>query len=360
MTTRVCVFVLTVGALCLVAGCTPAAPQEGTSETVVPAEVQAAEVGNIRAVIHVTGVITSAPGAELVVVAPQPARVVELPKAEGDRVTRGDVLVRFEIPSTSADATRQRSEVARAQARIENAKAAQARAHGLFERGIAARKEMEDADRELLDAQADLAGFEATRAAADTVAARSTVLATFDGVVAKRFHNPGDLVDASASDPVLRIIDPRRLEVTASIPIADVSRTTIGASARLIGAADGSKVTLKVVSRPTLIEPGTAAAPVRLAFVTPASFAVGTPVQLDIDAEEHKKVVLVPTTAIVREGAETAVFVAVEGKAQRRPLTVGLSNDTHVEVLSNLKPGELVITRGQAGLPDGAAIRIEK
>ena len=41
---------------------------------------------------------------------------------------------------------------------------------------------------------------------------RATVRATFDGVVAKRMHNPGDLVEATSGDPVLRIIDPRRLE----------------------------------------------------------------------------------------------------------------------------------------------------
>ncbi len=345
--------------LCGVAGCGRAAPEEVESETVVPVAVERAEAGSIRAVIHATGVVTPAPGAEYLVVAPQPARVVEMPKGEGDRVARGDLLVRFEIPSTSADAARQRAELTRARARVENAKAAQERAHDLFDRGVAARKEVEDADRELIDAQADLTGAEAALTAADVVAARATVVAAFDGIVAKRFHNPGDLVDATVTDPVLRIVDPRRLEVTASIPIADVQRTTIGATARLTGAASDSQPTLRVASRPAVVEPGTAAVPVRLTFVTPAALAVGTPVQLDIDAEEHTGVVLVPVSAVVREGAEIAVFVVANDKAERRAVTVGLSDDAHVEVRSGLKSGEQVITTGQAGLPDGAVIRIE-
>ncbi len=93
--------------------------------------------------------------------------------------------------------------------------------HDLFDRGVAARKEVEDADRAVADAQAALAQAEAARAAANLVAARSVVRATFDGVVAKRYHNPGDLVEPVSADPVLRVIDPRRLEVVASVPLAD-------------------------------------------------------------------------------------------------------------------------------------------
>ena len=87
---------------------------------------------------------------------------------------------------------------------------------------------------------------------------------------------------------------------------------------------------------------------------------MGTPVQVEIDAEEHTNVVLVPVDAIVREGDETAVFVAVANKAQRRPVVVGITDATHAEIKSGVKAGEQVIVHGQAGLPDGAAITTEK
>ena len=58
----------------------------------------------------------------------------------------------------------------------------------------------------------------------------------------------------------------------------------------------------------------------------------------------------------MHEGGQTSVLVAAAGKAQRRAIVTGLADDEHVEVRSGLKAGELVITRGQAGLPDGAAI----
>jgi multidrug efflux pump subunit AcrA (membrane-fusion protein) len=104
---------------------------------------------------------------------------------------------------------------------------------------------------------------------------------------------------------------------------------------------------------------GTAAVPVRLAFSMPTAFAVGTPVEVEVDAEEHSNVVLIPSAALVREGDETAVFVTADNKAKRRPVTIGLEDNQHVEVRSGLTAGELVITHGHLGLPDGAAVVVE-
>jgi len=343
--------------LLLCGGCTREPVEEVESETVVSVKTEDATVGNIRGVVHATAIVNPAPGADLVVVAPESARIAELPKAPGDSVRRGDVLVRFEIPSMTAEVQRQQAEVARAQATLNNAKAAQTRATELFQRGVAARKEAEEANRAAVDAEAAVAQAQASLSAAETVAARATVFAAFDGVVVKRQHNPGDLVEASASDAVLRVIDPRRLEVIASVPLADIARIEVGAPAHLEKVAGETReVALKVLSRPAAVEAGTGTVPVRLGFSAPSNLPAGIPVQVEIQAEEHRNVVLVPAVAVVREGDETAVFVAAGGKAERRAVTLGLNDGTHVEIASGIKAGEKVIVDGQAGLPDGAAI----
>ena len=283
------------------AGCGKASTEEVQTETVVPVTTAPAMVGAIRAVIRATGDVNPGPGAELIVTAPQPARIVEITKAEGDRVQRGEVLVRFEIPDLSANVVSQGAQVTAATARVRVARENQTRLQDLFTRGVASRKEVEDADKELADAQSALSQAQAGQGSAQQLASRATVAATFNGVIAKRNHNPGDLVDAATTDFVLRVIDPTRLQVDASVAIPDLSRINIGASARVVVAEGQDPIPMKVASRPAAVEPGTAAAPVRLTFQSTPSLAIGTPVQVEIDAEEHTNVVLVPAEAIVRE-----------------------------------------------------------
>lgn len=345
--------------LAATAACRKQTAEEVVSQTVVPVVAAPATTGPIRGRVHATGLVSPAPGGDLVVIAPEAARIVEIPHPEGNRVQQGDVLVRFEIPSSAAEAQKQAAEVQRAQAALANAKANQERAHDLFDRGIAARKDVEDADRAAADTQAALAQAEAARGAANTVAARSVVRATFDGVVAKRYHNPGDLVEPVSGDPVLRVIDPRRLEVVASVPLADSPRMVIGAPARLTAPAAGDPVVgLKVLSRPAAVEPGTATVPIRLSFNAPTNFPIGTPVEVEIEAELHSNAVLIPASALVREGEETAAFVVNGERAQRRPVHIGLRDGEHIEIVSGVKAGEMVVVDGQAGLPDGAPISI--
>jgi RND family efflux transporter MFP subunit len=282
-----------------------------------------------------------------------------MPHAAGDRVRRGDLLVRFEIPNARAEVRRQEAEVSRGEATVDNARRAQARACQLFDRGVAAGKEVEEANRGVADAEAALAEARASLAAAQSVAGRAVVRAAFDGIIATRLHNPGDLVEAAASDPVLRVIDPRRLEVVAAVPLADAPRIVVGAAAHLTATPiDGPQIRLTVVSRPAAVDAATPTIPIRLASPDLTRFPAGTPVEVDIEAEHHTDVVLVPAVAVVREGDETAVFVAAGSKAQRRTVELGLSDATHAEVRSGVKAGEQVIVDGQAGLPDGAAIAV--
>ena len=113
---------------------------------------------------------------------------------------------------------------------------------------------------------------------------------------------------------------------------------------------------LKVVSVPASVEAGTATVPVRLVVTSQVPLPVGTPVQLDIDGEQHHDAVLIPASAIVRDADETAVFVARDNKAHRRAVRLGIDDGMRVEVLSGVSAGDRVIVDGQAGLPDGATI----
>jgi cobalt-zinc-cadmium efflux system membrane fusion protein len=341
----------------VLAGCHQTAHEETVTETPVAVQVAPARIGAIREVISATGVVTAALGAELVVTAPEAARIVELPKAEGDPVRAEDLLVRFEIPTLTAGVVASRSGIEQAQARVENAKAAAARVAGLFERGVAARKEVEDAERELRDANATLAQAKGASGAADTLAGRTVVRARFAGVVAKRWHNPGDLV--APSDPILRVIDPSRLEVTAAVPVGMLSRLAAGAPARIIDPAGGPPIDAVVIARPAAVDAGSVTASVRLRPASTAGLTAGMAVQIEILGPEHAGAVLVPPAAVVRDGEATVVMiVGPDSKAHRREVEAGVTSPDAVEIRKGVAAGDKVIVRGHNGLPDGAAVTI--
>jgi RND family efflux transporter MFP subunit len=348
-------------ALVLAAGCSKPAVEEVQTTAAAPVKTITLAPSTIEGVVAASGLVAAAPGADWVITAPEAARIVELPKAEGDRVKPGDLLVRFEIPARTTEVAARRAEVDQARARVENAQASVRRLTTLFEHGVAAQKELEDAKRDLAEAQAALAQADAGTQAAAVLASRSIVRARFPGVVAKRAHNPGDMVEATSADVILRVIDPAKLQVVAAVPIPDLRRVAVGRPVRVIVPGADEPELGKVVTRPAAVEPTGVSADVRVAFDAATKLAVGTPVRVEIVAEQHPNALAVPVDAIIHEDDNAFVMVAgADNKAHKCKVTVGIATAKLAEITGGLKAGEAVIVQGQQGLPDGAAITQEK
>lgn len=342
--------------------CHKAAPEETVTTAAVPVEVELAHLGTIRAVVAVTGTADPMPGADWTIIAPQPARVALITKAEGDRVRKGELLVKFDAPPLRADLATRSGELAAARARVENARKNETRLAGLLAKGIASRKEVEDAQKELREAEAAVRESTGTRAAAADLAAQAIVYARFNGLVAHRSHNPGDIVEAAASDPVLRVVDPTRMEVTASVPVAALVRIAVGQPAKVLvpGADEDSVEPAKVVSRPAAVDVATGTAVVRLSLGPGTRLTAGTPVHAEIQTEEHKDVVIVPAAAVVREEDEVYVFVVgADEKAHKKKVVLGIDNPKEAEIRSGVLVSQKVVVKGQDELPDGATVTVQ-
>jgi RND family efflux transporter MFP subunit len=343
-----------------IGGCRREEPREEAveSETLVtPVAAETVQRGRLRTVIRTSGIVTPSAGAEFIASASEPAQILEVPHPQGSRVASGDVLVRLAMPSANAELSRQRAELSRAHALLENARITQSRSRDLVERGIISRREMETADNEVTSAQSEVARADAARQRAETSLARAIIRAPFAGLVTQVLHKSGDMTQGIATDPILRLIDPDRLEIMAPIGAADAPRILPGASARITSTPGADAARLTVVSRPA---PGNGGEMlVHLAFNVPTTLAVDTRVDIEIDGEERVDVILVRNEALTSQGTETVVFVAADGKAERRVVSTGLRDGEHVEVTSGLRAGEIVVTRGQVGLADGAAISVD-
>ena len=80
--------------------------------------------------------------------------------------------------------------------------------------------------------------------------------------------------------------------------------------------------------------------------------------RINIVYERRENALQVPRNAILDADGDQSVFVIVNGKAEQRHLSTGLTNNGMVEVLDGLKGDEQVVVVGQAGLKTGTAVRI--
>ena len=137
--------------------------------------------------------------------------------------------------------------------------------------------------------------------ASESLGQNAAIRAPFNGTVAERLHNPGDLVGPSDKDPILRLIDPKQIQVTATVEAGDIARFAVGATARAVAEGKTIPELLRVVSRP-LPEAGATSVTITLSFDAPTEVAPGTQVGLEIDAEQRSNVPLVPTFAVLKDG----------------------------------------------------------
>ncbi len=344
----------------LIPGCRRQTPKETNGEDVVPVSTEPVTLGTIRGVVSATGQVTILPGAEISLVAPQPARIAEITKKVGDAVKAGEVMVRFEFPSLGVEAAAGAATVRTAELRLKGARLTQERVHTLVDQGAASRMEADAADREASEAEAELAQARAAQRATEAAGGRMLLSAPFTGVVSQRFHNQGDSVRPAEDDPIFRIVDPKQVQVLAHVAIVDAKRFALGATARVVAEGRATPELTRVAARPEA-EPGATTVPVALAFDTATDLTPGVQAAVEIDAEQRLKVPLVPVVALVRD-AKTgdAVFVASGDVAHRRTVTVGLVDTEYAEILSGVKPGELIVTQGMTNLRDGSPITVAR
>ena len=151
--------------------------------------VEVARLQTLRSTVTGSGLIAPNAAGDWTIFAPETGRVAELPKAEGDAVQPGDLLARFEYGSLSADISAREAELATANGRLGAAQAQVTKITGMFDRGFAARAELEAAKGEVTAAELDIARLKQQLQAATGAAEHASVKARFAGVIAKKFHN---------------------------------------------------------------------------------------------------------------------------------------------------------------------------
>lgn len=86
---------------------------------------------------------------------------------------------------------------------------------------------------------------------------------------------------------------------------------------------------------------------------------VGMFADVELVTARSEDVLVIPSEAILQDGESSFVYLAKEGQAKRRTVTVGVSGETETEILSGLRQGDQVVVKGKDYLSEkNTAIRI--
>ncbi|MGD7357804.1 efflux RND transporter periplasmic adaptor subunit, partial [Ralstonia pseudosolanacearum] len=273
-------------------------------------------------------------------VVPRVAGVAEQVAVElGQPVTRGQLLAVLSSPALSD----QRSELQAAQQRLALAQEAHAREKRLWEQGIAAAQDYQQARTALQEARiaADnarqkLAAIGA--APAGTALNRFELRAPFDGVVVARHLSQGEAVQAEAA--VFTIADLRTVWADFAVTAKDLEAVTTHATATVRATATGTAVQGKVSYVGALLGEQTRSAPARVTLDNPKrAWRPGMFVSVSVESGRVPVPVAVRADAVQTVDEKPSVFVPVPAGFEVRPVKTGRSDGTWTEILDGLPAG---------------------
>lgn len=318
------------------------------SETAVATAV--VEKRDMGSLVQATGIIKPKVGAEVKVGARITGKVEHLYANIGDRVKKGQVLVRLEQDDLKARADQAEAAYVEAAAACDKAKIDLERDKPLAQQGYISQQNIDVLQNAYDMAKARLLKARADQDYAKAQLSYATITAPIGGTIASVTTQQGETVAAGLNAPTfITIIDLNKLEVNAYVDETDVGKIGVGQEALFTvdTFADKDfkgKVTAiypravlqeNVVNYITLISIGNSEGKLKPDMTANVTITLKT----------KKGVLAVPGAAVTREGGKKYVILqAKDGKSARREVKTGWKEGTYLEITAGLKEGDVVVT----------------
>lgn len=353
----VCVSFLTLAIL----GCSRS-PEGAETETAAVADVTLTKVqrGDISDVLTLSGTVSASPNNDIRVSSLVAGRIAEMKVAEGDYVTAGELLARIDARPYEDQLTQAEAAIAQAKANLENATASRNRNEDLVQRGIAARKDLEDARTQEKVAQAALKQAEAAASLAKLQVARTAVKSPLDGIVVKRFVSLGEQVDGTAGQPVVEVANLKDVELVVNIPASYLSKLRRDESLSLVSDAFPDKTFAgRILAIPGAVDPGSNAGAVRIRISNPQGLLrLGMFLKTELPVTTHRNTLLIPVPALYHDEANhPIVYLAAGREATAANVKAGIITAEKVELLDGVKEGDTIVLTGGYGLGEKSKIK---
>jgi len=381
-------------------------------------EVSLAEVkqGDITKTVSGSGYIQ--PEVDVQIAARISSEIVKIHVREGDTVRKGQVLVELDRQRYVALVEQAESQLMSARAELKKAKADYARVKDLFDKNLTSQSDLDAAEAQMLLAQSQVKQREAYLRQAQDDLAKTNLISPIDGTVTKLFKEEGEIAVGSQfqADPIMTVSDLSRMEVLAEIDENDVVLVHVGDKATIEVDAIPDTIFKGIVSEiahtATTRGRGTQEQvtnfEVKVAVLSSVDkLRPGMSATVDINTETHKDVLYIPIQCVTAREVKNdslkksikkrrkpkgstkdkemesfqgeasgqkndskkvdkteVVFVVENGVAKMVPVQTGISDDTNIEIVSGLEPGQKVVSGPYKVLSkilkDGAKVKKKK
>ena len=277
-------------------------------------------------------------------------RITKLPYHEGDRVKQGTLLLQLDNELLKTD-------VAKATASKEQAKVDLSRLNKLLAKNISTEEEVASAKTTL-----DLAVAEEKRQFIRLQ--RTSIKAPIDGVITDRLYEPGDLL--AQQSHLLTIIDPSALLLKATIAERWIPLIQADQAVQLrIDALGDTKFSAKILRIHPTINASTHKGVIELLLnPVPDGAKEGQFARAQIDLKATDRLVI-PVHTILYEPEGAYVYRVIENDkgvsiAEKVFFDQGQQFASVTEVLTKIKPGDKIVSRGYLGLRHGKKVIISE
>jgi cobalt-zinc-cadmium efflux system membrane fusion protein len=303
---------------------------------------------------------------------PYAGRVTKLLVKPSDMVERGQPLFIIEATDTVQglnDFITALSAVNKARSTLNLAQIVEKRANDLYAGKAVPLKDWQQSQADLTTAQNDMRAAETSLEAAhnrlrilgrseDQIAAfqqtrqmsaDTPIYSPIGGTVIQRKVGPGQFISSGASDPVFVIGDLSTVWLTAFVRETEASGVVVGQEMTFsLLALPGSQFKARIDYVSAAIDPSTRRLLVRATIdnkdgqLKPEMFA-----NVTIYSGSDRPSIGVPKQALIYEGEHVRLWVVHDDKSiELRDIETGLTNGDLVEVRTNLKAGEKIVTKG--------------
>jgi RND family efflux transporter MFP subunit len=294
----------------------------------------------LPAAIEITGTVRAVERAMLA--AKLMGAIEEMPVTLGQRVRAGDVLVSIAAGEVSA-------RVAQARTQLDAARRDLERERALEVKGASTAETVRNLEDRVTTAEAQLRE-------AEVMLGYAVLRAPFDGVIAQKLANQGDL--ATPGTALVEVHGMERFEIEAAVPETLAATLKVGEPVRIAIPASGAAFTGQVAEISSAADALARAVSVKIAVPAGENVRSGQFARLQLPGPE-RRALMVPASAVSIMGQMERVFaVSDNGRAALRLVKTGPHRDEHVEILSGVRDGDRLVLSPPAGLREGQLLEI--